>query len=231
VSSRSKPTPRALTRISPAHIRALDLLADRWLLWILLSLDERAPTRFTELAAAPGLSRRVLSERLERATRGGLVEQRRYQQAPPRSHYLLTPRGAHAASCARTLLHAASGSLPDPAAGATAGVAADALLAGDRVAAQQLYDACLAPVARHDAQYSGALVHTLDTWLAADASTSVAADRLTTHRHTVRYRLERVRDLSGHDPFTTAGREQLLLALRAARVLGHMSSDVARAGG
>ena len=41
-----------------------------------------------------------------------------------------------------------------------------------------------------------------------------------THRHTVRYRLERVRDLTGLDVSSTDGREKLGLGLKAMRVLG-----------
>ena len=44
--------------------------------------------------------------------------------------------------------------------------------------------------------------------------------KLYTHRHTVRYRLERVRDLSGLDVGSTDGRERLGLGLKAMRVLG-----------
>ncbi|MGB2850798.1 MAG: helix-turn-helix domain-containing protein, partial [Solirubrobacterales bacterium] len=40
------------------------------------------------------------------------------------------------------------------------------------------------------------------------------------HRHTVRYRLERVKELSGHDLTSTEGREKIGLGLKAMRVLG-----------
>ena len=46
------------------------------------------------------------------------------------------------------------------------------------------------------------------------------AESLFTHRHTVRYRLERVKELAGHDIFSTEGREKLSLGLKAMRVLG-----------
>ncbi|HMS72022.1 MAG TPA: helix-turn-helix domain-containing protein, partial [Baekduia sp.] len=39
-------------------------------------------------------------------------------------------------------------------------------------------------------------------------------------RHTIRYRLERVRELSGFDVGSTEGRERLSLGLKAMRVLG-----------
>ncbi|MFM9138983.1 MAG: helix-turn-helix domain-containing protein, partial [Solirubrobacterales bacterium] len=52
------------------------------------------------------------------------------------------------------------------------------------------------------------------------------AQRLFTHRHTVRYRLERVRELSGLDVGSSDGREKLSLGLKAMRVLG-----ISRRGG
>jgi DNA-binding PucR family transcriptional regulator len=48
----------------------------------------------------------------------------------------------------------------------------------------------------------------------------------TDHRHTVRYRLERVKELSGLDVGSSDGREKLSLGLKAMRVLG-----ISRRGG
>ena len=45
------------------------------------------------------------------------------------------------------------------------------------------------------------------------------ASRLFTHRHTIRYRLERVRDLTGLDVSSTDGREKLGLGLKAYRII------------
>ena len=52
------------------------------------------------------------------------------------------------------------------------------------------------------------------------ATSPAPPQKLYTHRHTVRYRLERVRDLSGLDVGSTDGRERLGLGLKAMRVLG-----------
>jgi hypothetical protein len=48
------------------------------------------------------------------------------------------------------------------------------------------------------------------------------AQKLFTHRHTIRYRLERVKELTGLDVQSTEGRERLGLGLKAMRVLGIM---------
>ena len=61
---------------------------------------------------------------------------------------------------------------------------------------------------------------TVEAFLDADGNIAGTAQRLFTHRHTIRYRLERVRELSGLDVGSTDGREKLSLGLKAMRVLG-----------
>jgi sugar diacid utilization regulator len=85
---------------------------------------------------------------------------------------------------------------------------------------QRFYQETVAPLAAYDDQYETDLVQTLETFLDADGNVAGTAARLFTHRHTVRYRLERVRDLSGLDVASTDGREKLGLGLKAMRVLG-----------
>ena len=85
---------------------------------------------------------------------------------------------------------------------------------------QRFYEETVAPLVAYDEQYETDLVETLETFLDADGNVAGTAARLYTHRHTVRYRLERVRDLSGLDVASTDGREKLGLGLKAMRVLG-----------
>jgi sugar diacid utilization regulator len=82
------------------------------------------------------------------------------------------------------------------------------------------FDETVAPLVAYDEQYETELVRTLETFLDADGNVAGAAERLFTHRHTVRYRLERVRELTGLDVGSTDGRERLSLGLKAMRVLG-----------
>ena len=63
-------------------------------------------------------------------------------------------------------------------------------------------------------------MRTLETFLDADGNVAGTAEKLFTHRHTIRYRLERVRELTGFDVGSTDGRERLSLGLKAMRVLG-----------
>jgi sugar diacid utilization regulator len=85
---------------------------------------------------------------------------------------------------------------------------------------QRFYAETVEPLVAYDEQYETELVATLETFLDADGNVAGTAARLFTHRHTIRYRLERVRELSGLDVGSTDGREKLSLGLKAMRVLG-----------
>jgi sugar diacid utilization regulator len=82
------------------------------------------------------------------------------------------------------------------------------------------YEETVAPLSAYDEQYETDLVKTVEAYLANDGNVTPTAEQLFTHRHTVRYRLERVRELCGHDMTSTEGREKLGLGLKAMRVLG-----------
>jgi sugar diacid utilization regulator len=82
------------------------------------------------------------------------------------------------------------------------------------------FDETVAPLVSYDEQYETELVRTLESFLDADGNVARTAERLFTHRHTVRYRLERVRELTSLDVSSTDGRERLSLGLKAMRVLG-----------
>jgi sugar diacid utilization regulator len=85
---------------------------------------------------------------------------------------------------------------------------------------QRFHDDTVAPLSAYDEQYDTELVRTLESFLEADGNVAKTAAKLFTHRHTIRYRLERVRELSGLDVSSTDGRERLGLGLKAMRVLG-----------
>jgi sugar diacid utilization regulator len=85
---------------------------------------------------------------------------------------------------------------------------------------ERFYSDTIAPLTAYDEQYGTELVATLEAFLANDGSMAVTCKQLFTHRHTIRYRLERIRELSGLDVASTDGRERLSLGLKAMRVLG-----------
>ena len=85
---------------------------------------------------------------------------------------------------------------------------------------ERFYAETVEPLVAYDEQYETELVATVEAYLDNDGNVAATAKQLFTHRHTIRYRLERVRDLCGHDVSATEGREKLGLGLKAMRVLG-----------
>ena len=72
--------------------RSLEVVGDWWSPLVLrdlyLGLD-----RFDDLVRDLGISRNLLTARLERLIAGGVVERERYQEHPPRDRYRLTAAG------------------------------------------------------------------------------------------------------------------------------------------
>lgn len=97
---------------------------------------------------------------------------------------------------------------------------------------QRFYAETVEPLVAYDEQYETGLVQTVEAFLEADGNVAGTAQRLFTHRHTIRYRLERVKELSGLDVGSTDGREKLSLGLKAMRVLGiaHRGGPATEAG-
>jgi sugar diacid utilization regulator len=86
---------------------------------------------------------------------------------------------------------------------------------------RRFYDETVSKIVSYDEQYETSdLVGTLETFLECDGNVNATAARLITHRHTVRYRFERVREITGLDVSSTDGREKLSFGLKAMRVLG-----------
>jgi DNA-binding PucR family transcriptional regulator len=81
------------------------------------------------------------------------------------------------------------------------------------------YEDTVAPVARYDDQYQGELIATLEAYLANDCNMNATAGQIYAHRHTVAYRLERVKELTGLDPLLSEDRERLGLGLKAYRII------------
>lgn len=89
------------------------------------------------------------------------------------------------------------------------------LLAGirDDLGASDFVTQVLGEVVDHDVRESSQLVATLRAYLAHGCRPGPAADELCIHRHTLTYRLERVRDLTGRDPRSGAHLVEFGLAL------------------
>jgi sugar diacid utilization regulator len=87
---------------------------------------------------------------------------------------------------------------------------------------EAFYGETLEPVVHYDSRYGTELVQTLITYLGNDASTVRTAGDLFAHRHTIRYRLDRVSELTGFDVDKSEDRERLTLGIKAMQLLGRV---------
>jgi DNA-binding PucR family transcriptional regulator len=84
---------------------------------------------------------------------------------------------------------------------------------------RSFYEDTVAPLVAYDAQYSTDLVGTLSAYLERNCNMNATASAIYAHRHTVAYRLERVKELTGLDPLLSEDRERLGLGLKAYRII------------
>jgi DNA-binding HxlR family transcriptional regulator len=84
---------------------ALARVGDRWTLLVVQALLD-GPRRFNDLVEQiPGIAPNILSERLKRLERDGLLVARPYTDRPPRAAYELTAEGRELAGALRLLAH------------------------------------------------------------------------------------------------------------------------------
>lgn len=79
---------------------------------------------------------------------------------------------------------------------------------------QSFYESTIAPIVRYDEQYGTELVRTLHAYLDANCNMNATASAIFAHRHTIAYRLDRIRELTGLDPMISEHRERLGLSLK-----------------
>jgi DNA-binding HxlR family transcriptional regulator len=72
--------------------QALEVVGDPWTMLVVRDVFFGVG-RFEELQRRLGIPRNTLSDRLERLVEHGVLERRRYQQAPDRHEYVLTRKG------------------------------------------------------------------------------------------------------------------------------------------
>ena len=72
--------------------RALDVVGDPWTMLILRD-GLLGVTRFEDFSERLGIPRATLTSRLDGLCERRVMERRPYQERPPRSEYVLTPRG------------------------------------------------------------------------------------------------------------------------------------------
>jgi sugar diacid utilization regulator len=84
---------------------------------------------------------------------------------------------------------------------------------------RSFYEDTVAPIVHYDDQYSTDLAGTLEAYLEQNCNMNATAAAIYAHRHTVAYRLDRVRELTGLDPMLSEDRERLGLGLKAYRII------------
>jgi purine catabolism regulator len=80
-------------------------------------------------------------------------------------------------------------------------------------------DALLAPLDAYDTEHNGELLSSLQAFLQHNARWETAAGQLYVHRHTLRYRMRKVEELTGRDLTNSFDRMEFWLALRARDLL------------
>jgi sugar diacid utilization regulator len=84
---------------------------------------------------------------------------------------------------------------------------------------RSFYEDTVAPLVRYDDQYRTDLVGTLEAYLEQNCNMNATAAAIYAHRHTVAYRLDRVKELTRLDPMQSEDRERLGLGLKAYRII------------
>lgn len=80
-------------------------------------------------------------------------------------------------------------------------------------------DSLLGPIDAYDAEQGGELSSSLEAFLGHNARWETAAAQLFVHRHTLRYRMRKVEELTGRDLSSSFDRMEFWLALRARELL------------
>lgn len=82
-----------------------------------------------------------------------------------------------------------------------------------------LYRDTVAPLVGYDERYHTELVATLKTYLSENCNMNATANTMLAHRHTIAYRLSRIKELTGLDPGRSEDREWLSLGLKACHLI------------
>jgi purine catabolism regulator len=84
----------------------------------------------------------------------------------------------------------------------------------DSEALRLFCESMLGPIEAHEGHYGDELVRSLEAFIEANGQWEAAARRLFCHRHTLRYRMRKVEELTGRDLGSARDRIEFWLALR-----------------
>jgi purine catabolism regulator len=124
-------------------------------------------------------------------------------------------RAFHEARCALEATSLAGGDAPDVASHHDLGAFTLLLALQDDDALRLYSDGLLEPIERTEGEYGGELLRSLEAFIENNGNWERAARQLYCHRHTLRYRIRKIEELTGRDLSRATDRIELWLALRA----------------
>ncbi len=127
----------------------------------------------------------------------------------------LLRRSFHEARCALEAVALANGSSPEVASYRDLGAFQLLLSLQDDEALRLYCDSVLSPLEHASGEYGDELIRSLEAFIEQNGQWEKAARELYCHRHTLRYRIRRVEQLTGRDLSSARDRIEFWLALRA----------------
>ena len=124
-------------------------------------------------------------------------------------------RAFHEARCALEATSLAEGDAPEVASHRDLGAFTLLLALQDDDALRLYSDDLLEPIERTEGEYGGELLRSLEAFIENNGNWERAARQLYCHRHTLRYRIRKIEELTGRDLGRATDRIELWLALRA----------------
>ncbi len=124
-------------------------------------------------------------------------------------------RAFHEARCALEATSLADGKAPDVASHRDLGAFTLLLALQDDDALRLYSDGLLEPIEQTEGEYGGELLRSLEAFIENNGNWERAARQLYCHRHTLRYRIRKIEELTGRDLGRATDRIELWLALRA----------------
>ena len=129
-------------------------------------------------------------------------------------------RSFHEARCALEATSLRNGDAPEVASHHDLGAFTLLLALQDDEALRLYSDSLLEPIESTEGEYGGELLRSLEAFIEQNGQWERAARELYCHRHTLRYRIRRVEELTGRDLSRAHDRIELWLALRARELVG-----------
>jgi purine catabolism regulator len=125
----------------------------------------------------------------------------------------------HEARCALEATAFQNGSAPDVASWRDLGAFTLLLSIQDDDALGLYCDSVLGPIEQGDEDYGGELLRSLEAFIEQNGQWERAAREVYCHRHTLRYRMRKVEELTGRDLSRAHDRIEFWLALRARELI------------